>query len=581
MLTKASVDNAYATLQSKKAEFASLPPKQKAELLTACLDRFDHSVLEQFAADACEYRGIVRDTPVGKVNYDLEQIILVSMVSKYMKALREQMTCLDKTGSFKPPPSTAKMGNRTTCRVFPLNAGDSRQKPNLTCDVWLQPGKPASQGAEYRKFVKEGGNVCLVLGASNMAFLGWIDMLYMAFVDSKVCLIKWPPTHDYISKVFEHVMQPMIERGYTAHGCCDMDVAIHMSSHKTLDSIHMTGGQTTYDAIRKSFHKEFTCELGAVSPYIVCPGDEWTDEQVEAHADHLAWGIHMNQSAICFSPKLLIVSKNWAKKDLFIESTKKFLANSLAYPCWFPGMEARQKAFLKQYPNAEVRSAKSVPAFFNYDEEKRPKLDWIFINDVPNKTGEYALVTEPFAPMLSILEIDDSSVPDFLNQAADLCANKLPGNLAATVIVHSATQEKNSDAVEKILADLEYGTVSLNSNIVNSYVASGTWGGFPGNTPENPQSGIGFVHNSFMFDFPEKTVARCPFIDPTCQNSLSKPGKLPPARELVQVLLNPTGMNIAKMICATIGWPKVAAVGTLALGAVSFGIFKLARAFLG
>ena len=38
-----------------------------------------------------------------------------------------------------------------------------------------------------------------------------------------------------------------------------------------------------------------------------------------------------------------------------------------------------------------------------------------------------------------------------------------------------------------------------------------SWGAFPGHTVDDIQSGIGVVHNSLLFDRPEKSVVRAPF----------------------------------------------------------------------
>jgi len=42
-------------------------------------------------------------------------------------------------------------------------------------------------------------------------------------------------------------------------------------------------------------------------------------------------------------------------------------------------------------------------------------------------------------------------------------------------------------------------------------LVSPTWGAFPGHTPEDIQSGVGVVHNAYLFDHPEKTVVKGPF----------------------------------------------------------------------
>lgn len=41
-------------------------------------------------------------------------------------------------------------------------------------------------------------------------------------------------------------------------------------------------------------------------------------------------------------------------------------------------------------------------------------------------------------------------------------------------------------------------------------IGCAAWGGYPGNTPEDIQSGIGFAQNLYLLDHPQKTVARAP-----------------------------------------------------------------------
>ena len=39
-----------------------------------------------------------------------------------------------------------------------------------------------------------------------------------------------------------------------------------------------------------------------------------------------------------------------------------------------------------------------------------------------------------------------------------------------------------------------------------------TWGAYPGNALEDIRSGRGVVHNTYLFDHPQKSVVRAPFI---------------------------------------------------------------------
>jgi hypothetical protein len=42
-------------------------------------------------------------------------------------------------------------------------------------------------------------------------------------------------------------------------------------------------------------------------------------------------------------------------------------------------------------------------------------------------------------------------------------------------------------------------------------LAQTTWGAFPGHRRNDIQSGVGVVHNSLLFDRPQKSVVRAPF----------------------------------------------------------------------
>ncbi|HSE66536.1 MAG TPA: hypothetical protein VLB12_06100, partial [Gemmatimonadales bacterium] len=65
--------------------------------------------------------------------------------------------------------------------------------------------------------------------------------------------------------------------------------------------------------------------------------------------------------------------------------------------------------------------------------------------------------------------------------------------------------------VERAIARLHYGVVTVNSwtGFLFSY-GSPPWGGYPGSTPQNIQSGIGWVHNTAMLEGIEKAVLRHP-----------------------------------------------------------------------
>jgi aldehyde dehydrogenase (NAD(P)+) len=68
------------------------------------------------------------------------------------------------------------------------------------------------------------------------------------------------------------------------------------------------------------------------------------------------------------------------------------------------------------------------------------------------------------------------------------------------------------DAFDDALERLRYGTVTVNTwPGVGFSLATATWGAYPGNTLADVGSGIGVVHNAYLFDDPQKTVVRAPF----------------------------------------------------------------------
>ena len=51
-----------------------------------------------------------------------------------------------------------------------------------------------------------------------------------------------------------------------------------------------------------------------------------------------------------------------------------------------------------------------------------------------------------------------------------------------------------------------------NNQLVGYGLVVTPWGAYPGHTLEDVRSGIGVVHNTFLFDSPEKSVVKAPFV---------------------------------------------------------------------
>jgi hypothetical protein len=84
--------------------------------------------------------------------------------------------------------------------------------------------------------------------------------------------------------------------------------------------------------------------------------------------------------------------------------------------------------------------------------------------------------------------------------------------LLYSMFIHPQTQSQHAQAYEAALANLRYGTICVNCpTIVGFSTTPLVWGAFPGNTPQDIGSGSGIVHNTYMFDWPQKSVMTAPW----------------------------------------------------------------------
>lgn len=81
-----------------------------------------------------------------------------------------------------------------------------------------------------------------------------------------------------------------------------------------------------------------------------------------------------------------------------------------------------------------------------------------------------------------------------------------------SVFIHPATQREHAAAWDAALEALRYGSINVNAPAVCGFAATPlVWGAFPGNTPQDIGSGDSYVHNTFLFDHPEKSVCAAPW----------------------------------------------------------------------
>lgn len=85
--------------------------------------------------------------------------------------------------------------------------------------------------------------------------------------------------------------------------------------------------------------------------------------------------------------------------------------------------------------------------------------------------------------------------------------------MGANILIHPQTlRQLGRRRFEEIIASLRCGSIAINAWTGLGFLTpQATWGAFPGHTPDDVQSGIGFVHNALLFDRPQRTVVEAPF----------------------------------------------------------------------
>jgi hypothetical protein len=139
-------------------------------------------------------------------------------------------------------------------------------------------------------------------------------------------------------------------------------------------------------------------------------------------------------------------------------------------------------------------------------------VPWTLIPDVPPAQGEFALSEEAFCGVIATVQIDAAEADEFLAKAVPFANDAIEGTLSCVMLVHPQTRRDHPAEVDRAIADLRYGGIGINVwSAVLFAIGVTSWGAFPGQTPADVGSGIGVVHNSLMFDYPQKSVVKAPF----------------------------------------------------------------------
>lgn len=539
------IDAALDALDAKKEAWRAVAAPERARLLERCIHA-TLAVAEEWAEIGARIKGV---SPTDDLAGE-EWLAGIMPVVRNARLLRDALAA---GGQPKPVATRVAPDGRTVARVFPSTRFERLMFAGTTADVWLERGRPATQGAIYRG-AGAGGRVCCVLGGGNVSSIPAMDALYKLFVEDEVVLLKMSPVNEALGPILAKALEPLVSGGFLRFIYGGADVGAYAVHHRLVGACHVTGSHRTYDALvwgenergtTRAVDKPFSAELGCVTPVIVVPGP-WSASDIEFQARHVASMVTQNASFNCNAAKVIVVAREWLQKDAFLGEVRRTLSQTPPRKAYYPGAAERWAAFRERYPSAEVVGAEAEGA-----------VPWTVI---PRLDGDdHALTNEAFCGVVAVIELE---APDFvgahagrfLKRATAFANDECWGTLSCCVLIHPDTEEAQAEDFADAVRDLRYGGVGINAWPGAIYgLVSPTWGAFPGHGPEDIRSGAGVVHNPWMFDHPEKSVLRMPFrIRPKPAWFSDHRNLLALGRRLVEHEANPSWRTFVRVVAAAL-----------------------------
>lgn len=421
--------------------------------------------------------------------------------------------------SFLGPLKKRRTANgQLAVRVLPHSTWDHLLLSGVTADVWMEPDVTEDTLAANTASAYDGpvesrkGGVALVLGAGNIASIAPLDVFQKAFSEHKVVILKMNPVNDYLTPYLQAALKPLIDRDALRIVKGGAEVGGYLCTHAQVDEIHITGAAASHDAIvwgpgkegvknkaagTPKLTKPITSELGAVCPTIVVPGN-WSSADLSFQAEHLATQKLHNSGFNCVACQMLILPGDWSLKDTLMANLRDVMKKVDPRQAYYPGAADRMENFASHAPDAE-----------RFDRGTAPACIVAPVGDGEN----WFTRTEVFAPALSTHEISGTDPEAYLIDAVRYANETLHGTLGANILIHPDTiRQIGQNRFEEIIAELRYGAIAINAWTGLAFLSTACpWGAFPGHTLKDVGSGVGFAHNTFMFDRPQRVVVQAPW----------------------------------------------------------------------
>ena len=530
--SREEIDDTLARLKGRAPHWAALDIAERIAHLRACLDGVAR-VAPVWVSRAAAVKGAGDRADLAGEEWLAGPV----PVARNIRLLIEALEC-----EAQPPPVsvTTRRSGQHVATILPASLHDRLLFRGFHGEVWIEPGRAPTQGRFYRD-PATGGVVTLILGAGNVTAISLMDVLHKMFVEGSVVLLKMHPLLAPLGEPFLRAFESLAKDGCFAIVYGDAAVGAELVEHPLVDAIHVTGSVETYDRIANNT-RPITSELGCVTPVIVSPG-QWSRDQLDFQARHIASMLVHNASHNCTAAQVLVTSRGWSDRGALLERVRSHLSALPPRTTWYPGARARYDEFIRH----------DAPSWFSpvHPEQEVP---WTIVEGVVPERHTLAFERELFCGGLVEVTLDVTAPDVFLGAAATFANERLWGTLSAVMLIDDETRQQHAEALDRAIESLRYGAIGINiwSGAIFG-LASPPWGAFPGSTRGDIQSGSGFVHNTFLFDHPQKSVTSVPFtMSPTPVWFLDHQNLLPVGERLFDHEVDPSVARLARVAWAAL-----------------------------
>lgn len=504
------IDRCLAELAHGAPRLASSSIQDRISIAQECI----HGVIRiagRWQSAGCEAKQ-TQDSVTGRA----EELLAGPIASlRYLHLIVKTMRDVQASGKPKIPGKVTMVEGQLRVPVFPTQSMfDSIVFGGLSGQTWLEPGVDI-QGMfgdapdRLLRRVSMEPRIELILGAGNVSAIAITDALTKIFQDDCAVLLKMNPVNEYLGSLFEEALQPLIRAGWLRIMYGGAAEGAYAINRPQVHGVHITGSTDSHEAIvwgcdlaqrqqRKTngqplLSKPITSELGNVTPWIIVPGS-YSDKELASQAESIAASITNNASFNCVATKMIITWSQWAQREKFLGLLDAVLQRTSPRFAYYPGAQQR----FEQFSDRSVSAADG-------------KLPWVLRKDVNIQDDPLLFQRESFVCVTGETRLEAGSPTEFLDRAVDFINTQMTGTLAADLTVPNAFIKQHAAAFDRALRRMRYGTIGINQWAGLGFAwMSPPWGGYPGATLMDVQSGIGSVHNTYLLHRPQKTIIRAP-----------------------------------------------------------------------